>query len=160
MLKTTKFIACILVFILSINSGYKLINETKDNNISINVNDNYYLGNIRIDKIKLNRPLYKIDSVNNDLKNNIKVVKQEKKLIILAAHSGTAKNAYFNNLDKLKIGDVIVINDKEYILNNKYDELKDGNLRIYFDKSKDTSVLITCNKKNHKYQTIYVSYLK
>lgn len=169
MLKKIILLTLTIIYIISIKTANDTINITKDkinndNNIMLYLKKEQtdILGFIEINKIKLKRSIYNIDSKNNNLKNNIKTIMNSDNLLILASHSGNYRNAYFNDLNKLNINDEIIVNinnkETKYILNNKYDDIKDGNLDIYFNKNKNTLILITCNKKNKKYQTIYVSY--
>lgn len=169
----------LLVFISSI--GYannflikKDIAKTNQDNLAFyyreDVTDNSIIGVLSIPKINLERGFYSKSSPLNDLSKNIYYLQEsipleeENSMIILAAHRGTSNVAFFNDLDKLKIGDTIFLDYKHesytYILKEIYDEEKDGRLNIYRDSNKDSLILITCNKYKKKYQTIYVSYRK
>ncbi|MCX4249313.1 MAG: sortase [Bacilli bacterium] len=181
--KIFSLIICAFILILSCLEGYNIIdtknikNKNEDNiiayyqeNKSFEEKENHYeyLGILNIKDIKLNRGFYSKESPLNDLSKNIYYLKEsipleeKNSMIILAAHRGTSKISFFNNLDKLKIGSEIELNYKgenyKYILSFKYNELKDGRLSIYRDKNKDSLILITCNKFDKKRQTIYVSY--
>lgn len=169
MQKTLIYIILVLIYIFSINIGINTINTKKDDlnnqkNIVLYYKENKedYKGILEINKINLKRIFYDINSINNNVSKNIKLIKEDKNIIILASHSGNNTNAYFNNLNKLIIGDEIKINinkkEEIYKLDNKYDELKDGNLSIKYNDYKKTLVLITCNKINRQYQTVYIAY--
>lgn len=181
--KLFKTILCIFILTISCFEGYntidakRIIEENKDNILFYYnkyddevVNEDEYIGILTIPDIKLNRGFYPINSKYNDLSKNILYLKEsipieeKNSMIILAAHRGNSKVSFFNNLDKLSLGSIIKINYKNkeytYTLEYKYDELKDGRLNVYRDDSKDSLILITCNKYRKKYQTIYVSYRK
>lgn len=181
--KIFKTIICAFVLILSCLEGYNILdtkkikNENTENIISYyqekeditSTEDNYkYLGILNIPDIKLNRGFYPKNSPLNDLNKNIFYLKEsipieeKNSMVILAAHRGNSSVSFFNDLDKLSIGNIINLNYKgtnyKYVLSFKYNELKDGILTIHRDKLKDSLILITCNKFDKKYQTIYVSY--
>ncbi len=84
-------------------------------------------------------------------------------LIVLGAHSGIGKIAYFNDLDKLKINDEIklIYYNKEYtyIITSISTQEKNGHINI---SKKDTSQLIltTCDKENKNKQLIIESKIK
>lgn len=126
-----------------------------------NINYNYisatnqkiedYLLIIEIPKIDLRQKVYNFDSKLNDIEKNIEILKSsslEHNTIILASHSGTNKNAYFNNLINLSINDLIYIYRKQtkyiYKITKTYYVNKTGYLEI----PKTTSnmiFLITCS---------------
>lgn len=172
---------CIFVLLTSFFEAYNILDEKyiNDNNtkrvlVYYQEKDkeeeveeiNQYIGVLRIPKINLTRGFFPVSSPQNNLNKNIYFLKESKpiNMIILAAHRGSSKVSFFNDLDKLSDGDEIFLDYKgkkyTYILNNRYDELKDGNLSIYRDETKDSLILITCNKFKNKYQTIYVAYKK
>lgn len=151
------------------------MDHVNEENISLYYQENkktsdQYIGILSIPKINLKRGFYSKNSSLNNLSKNIYYLKEsipleeENSMIILAAHRGSSKVAFFNDLIKLTIGDEIYLDyqNKEYtyVLTEIYDELKDGHLNIYRDDTKDSLILITCNKYQKKYQTIYVSYRK
>ena len=59
------------------------------------------IGNIIIEKIDLNMPLYNVKSPNNNIEKNIEILKEsilppnKNSIIFLAAHSGTSNISYF-----------------------------------------------------------------
>lgn len=180
--KTFKTILCFFVFLISFIESKdaidsKVIDNENNNKVSIyyerkdsndTISDDEYIGILNINDINLNRGFYKVNSINNDLSKNILHLKEsippneKNSMVILAAHRGNSKVSFFNNLDKLKMGSIINLSynkkDYTYILEYKYDEPKDGRLKIYRDNSKDSLILITCNKFKKNYQTIYVAY--
>ncbi len=122
---------------------------------------------IEIPKINLKQEFYPDDPNKNVVDKNIQVIDgsvmpNQKGNLILASHSGTSDIAYFKNLDKVGINDIVYIyyKDKkyEYIISHIYDVQKTGYVSIQRDKSKQTLTLITCKKNTNK-QTVYVGYL-
>ena len=146
------YIKLIILILLLINNQ----NIYKQNNEEI-------IGNLIIDKINLDMPLYNIESKNNNIEENITILKEsilppkEKSIIFLAAHSGTSKISYFDNLDKLEINDTILltINNTEniYQIKNIYKQKKNGYIHINKE-NKDQLILTTCDPNNNKYQLI------
>ena len=89
-----------------------------------------------------------IDLLDNNIFNDT---------LILAAHSGTGRKAYFNNLDKLKKNDLIDIelNNKKYtyIVKDIWETKKNGS--ITFPKmNKKQLILTTCSKRKNNYQLV------
>lgn len=122
-----------------------------------------YIGFLDIPVIKLKRGFYSITSEYNDVNKNIQVIADDMdKLLILAAHRGNSKVSFFQNLEKLSMGDEIYLNYKhriyKYKLYYKYYENKDGNLSIKYDNTKDVLVLITCVRELKDKQVIYIAY--
>lgn len=121
------------------------------------------IGILNIPTIKLKRGFYSIDSSLNNVNKNIQVIDDSMdKMLILAAHRGNSKVSFFQNLDKLSIGDEINLDYKhksfKYRLYYKYYENKDGNLAIKYDNSKQVLVLITCVKDLKDKQVVYIAY--
>ena len=117
------------------------------------------IGSIIIDKIGINKPLYTINSKHNNIEENITILEgstypdKDNSILFIAAHSGTGDIAFFNELDRLKINDEIVLNynDKRYIyqVNNIYEQQKNGYISGIRENKKQL-VLTTCcpNKDN------------
>lgn len=121
------------------------------------------IGILSIPVINLKRGFYSYDSPLNDVSKNIQVIEDDMdKMLILAAHRGNSKVSFFDNLEKLSMGDEIILDYKhnifKYRLYYKYYEEKDGNLSIKYDNSKDVLVLITCLKELKNKQVIYIAY--
>lgn len=122
-------------------------------------------GYIGIPKINLNQ----IFLNNNNVDKNITVIEPseypdvENSLLILAGHSGTGAQAYFNNLYKLGKGEKIYIsyNGKkyEYSIIDIYYQEKTGKINIYRYPDTTMLVLVTCTNNNSKMQTVYVAIL-
>ncbi len=142
-------------------------------NINLNtvtIEELYYQNPIiEIPKINLNKTLYPEDKTKNNVNKNIEIISGSKLPnttngnLILAAHSGNTKNAYFNNLDKLKYNDTIYAyyrNKKyKYVISDIYDVPKTGYINIKRKLDRTTITLITC-KKNTSLQTVYIGYLQ
>lgn len=126
----------------------------------------YYVGYIKINKIKLQRGFLDINSKYNNVNRNIYVVPSsnypnvKNGNLILASHSGSSSISYFKNLYKLKVGDDVMINydnkDYHYKITKIYTDTKDGDVTIKRNKNKTTLTLITCTKGDKKTQTVYI----
>lgn len=135
------------------------INKDIKSNL-VDSNNMKYIAILKIPKIKLEKGLFNKDSPYNNVNKNIEILKestypdQEKGNFILAGHSGSSKVAYFNDLDKLVIGDVIYIiyknKEYKYVVNNIYDIEKTGKAEIIRDMSKACLTLITCRRNTNK----------
>lgn len=121
------------------------------------------IGNLIIDKINLDMPLYNIESKNNNIEENVTILNEsilppnEKSIIFLAAHSGTSKVSYFNDLDELKINDTILLTinniKNTYQITKIYKQKKNGYIKVNKE-NKDQLILTTCDPNNNKYQLI------
>lgn len=142
------------------NSTQNLVKQITTNNI-ITTNIEKPIATIIIDKINLKEKLYAIDSKQNTIEKHVTFLKEsdypdkENGTVIILAHSGTGKLAYFKNLDKLKINDNVILKyDKNYYYKvvKITEHTKDGTLR--FKKKQNTSLLIltTCKPHNNKKQ--------
>lgn len=117
------------------------------------------IGNISIEKIKLNKPLYNINSKRNNIEENITILENSiepsnnNSIMFLAAHSGPDPIAYFDNLDKLSINDIITLTYKNkkyyYIIKDIWETNKDGNIEV-IKESSNQLILTTCSKNNNK----------
>lgn len=124
-------------------------NRKITNNIEIEKEKDSIYGTLTINKINLyNKPIYNINSKNNNINKNIMLLK-DKDIIILIAHSGVGPIAYFKDLDKLQLNDKVILNNESYKVFNIYEEEKDGTLEI---KKKDENELIltTCSYNKGK----------
>lgn len=119
-----------------------------------------YIASIKIPKINLEKGLVSKGNKNNNVKKNIQILKdsdspeKENGNVILAAHSGTSKVAFFRDLYKLTIEDEVIItyNKKiyKYKVTNIYDIDKTGKAQIIRNHGKNTLTLITCRQKTKK----------
>lgn len=152
----------------------KIQNNVQTNNLIISTNIDYskgflkniedeykeLLATITIDKISLyNKPIYQIYSKKNSIEKNITILKestmpdQDKSIIFLIAHSGQGEIAYFKNLYKIKINDLITIqyNNKKYLykVTNIYEIEKSGYLELKHNYQKEL-ILSTCSRNEEK----------
>lgn len=124
------------------------------------------IGTLIIEKISLNNPIYSKTSSLNNIEQNVTIIKDStnlednNSLIILAAHSGTGKIAYFNNLNKLNINDEIKLTmyKKEhiFIVTNIFEQDKNGYINIAKN-NKSQLILTTCSIVDKNKQLIIES---
>ena len=124
---------------------------------------NNSIGNIIIEKINLNKPLYPINDRKNNIEENVTILPgsispdKENSIIFLAAHSGPAPNSFFNDLDQLKENDKIIlnINNIEYVytVSSIWETNKDGTIEVQKKKTNQL-ILTTCSKKDKNKQLI------
>ena len=107
--------------------------------------------------------MYNINSKLNNINKNIKILEYSNlnnNFLILASHSGTNYNAYFNNLIKLNKDDLIYIKYNNFIytykIYNIYYIKKTGYLDVKKDLS-NTLILITCSTREKDKQLIIMS---
>lgn len=158
-------IKTLIIILLTINNN----NNNNENKTNKTVQNTEIIGNIIIDKINLNKPLYNINNNKNNIEENIEVLKESilppnnNSIIFLAAHSGTSNISYFNELDKLNLKDEILltINNKNYIyiVKNIYTQKKNGYININKEKNNQL-ILTTCDPNNNKNQLIINSIIK
>ena len=130
---------------------------------------NDYIGYLTIPKINLTKGFLDSRSTENDVDKNLLVVSGsnypdvENGNFIIAGHSGTGWNSFFNDLYKLIVGDTANITYKgkkyNYTIVNIYKQPKIGKLAIYRDYSKTTLTLITCTNNDSTSQTVYIAEL-
>lgn len=153
-MKKCLFLLIIVVLLLSL----KITNDTK-----YIIEKKEEIGYIIIPKINLERPLYPINSKENTIEKNIAILKESimpdetNSILILAAHSGTGKIAFFEQLDQLTINDEIIISyhNKNYTYQVKdiWEEKKNGYININKELKKQL-VLTTCSPKKDNTQLI------
>lgn len=130
---------------------------------------NDYIGYLTIPKINLTKGFLDKRSEENDVDKNLLVVDgsdypdKERGNFIIAGHSGTGWNSFFNDLYKLNIGDTASVSFKNkkytYSIVNIYTQPKIGKLAIYRDYEKTTLTLITCTNNDSTTQTVYIAEL-
>ena len=142
---------------------YKSISN-KIEKIDHNKNEEYLL-TLEIPKIDLQKKVYPLNSSLNNVDKNVEILSSSdisNNMIILASHSGTNKNAYFNDLYLLNTKDLIYIHyqNKKYVyqVSNIYYIEKTGFLEIQQSLT-NTLILITCSRKYNNKQLIISSVL-
>ena len=139
----------------------KIYPQMKEVNYQKQSNDN--IGEIIIEKIKLQQKLYPINSTKNNIEKNVTILKHSEEpninnsIMFIAAHSGTGKIAYFKNLDKLKKTDIIKLTYKDnhyiYEIKDIWEIEKTGSINI--EKENNTQlILTTCSPTKENYQLI------
>lgn len=126
--------------------------------------------NIKIDKLNINNDIYEKGSINNNIDKNVIILDDsdypDKKggTVLIGAHSGYGKEAYFKNLDKLRIGDIIKLTYKNKLYKYKIDNIskdnKDGKIRLEYKNNKNRLILYTCyphDKNNYLLVSSYLS---
>ena len=141
-------------------------NQQEENKTEENKTYEYYIGKLEIPKINFSRGFYDKNSTLNNVKWNIKVLKESdypdvnNGNLIIIGHSGNYSNSYFSILYKLTNDDLAYVYYKNkkytYKVVNIYNEVKDGNLAIKRNPNKSVLTLITCTKDDQKHQTIYI----
>ena len=158
-----------IIFVYSICCIF--IYNTKASNISsLDIKTNYnrsnILGILEIKTINIRRPIYNINDSKNNVEENITILKesilpdQDNSIMFLAAHSGEGYIAYFNDLDKLKIGDEVNFYYKNkkytYIVSSVYEEDKNGYIHVNKEDRKQL-ILTTCSKNKNKQLVVNTS---
>ena len=151
------------------NSNYNTISNDdnfKDNKSKRNVKHlEYSNGLLEIPKINLYQALpNKEDSTINNVNKNIYVVKEsifpsdgKNSHIILAAHAGFGKMAFFKHLPELKVNDTInfYYQNKKYVYKvTEFYEIEKTGIMTFKASSENDITLITCLQKTNK-QIIY-----
>ena len=131
---------------------------------------NEYIGYLNIPKINLTKGFLSKNAPDNNVDKNLYTVPGssypdvESGNLILAGHSGTGWNAFFNDLYKLKKGDYAYITSKNkkyaYKIVNIYKQDKVGTIAIYRNYDKTTLTLVTCTNYESTTQTIYIAELQ
>ena len=121
------------------------------------------IGTLLIKKINLKENFYNKNSNENTIEKHITILKEtifpnkKNSLVLIAAHSGTGKIAYFEELDQLAKNDIINIiyqNKKyTYIVKDIWEEKKNGYININREE-KPQLVLTTCSPNKEGYQLI------
>ena len=143
---------------------------TEDNIDPTPSDSNYnYIGTLEIPKIGLKKGFLDINSTDNDVDRNIAIMKGsdypdvKRGNLIIAGHSGTAWNSFFNQLYQLNKGDMMYVYYKNvkytYTIVNIYEQPKVGSVNVYRNGKKTTLTLITCTKDSDTTQTIYIAEL-
>ena len=117
-----------------------------------------YLGILKIPKINLKEGFYHINSKNNNVSNSVTILKESVltigsgSIIYLIAHSGTGYLAFFKDLNKLSINDILYLdinnNSYQYVINDIYEVEKNGKIMVNHNIHEDYLVLSTCSDDN------------
>ena len=162
LLLTIYLSSCLLIYTNETNTkSIKTTNIEKNTNTgnyisSINEQDET-IGTLTIDKINLSRNIYNINSSHNNVEENVTILNDDENLIVLAAHSGPGYIAYFDDLDKLSLNDIINLTYKNkkliYKITNIEEQAKDGTIEINKTNTKRL-ILTTCSKKDKTKQLV------
>lgn len=154
---------------VEINQEENIIQEN-NKNTNATYDPNQYVGYLEIPKINFNKGFFPKESEYNDVDKNLLLVKEasypnvEKGNLIIAGHSGTAWNSFFNDLYKLDTGDVakVKFQGKTYTYKfvNIYKASKTGTISIYRNSQRTTLTLVTCTNNDKTTQTIYIGELQ
>ena len=119
-----------------------------------------YVAVLKIPSIGLEKGLVSKDSYYNNVNKNIKILDEsdmpdkENGNVILAAHSGNGRTAFFKNLNKLKKDNIVSVfyngYEYKYKMVNTYDVEKTGTVEIVRNSEKNTLTLITCRHNTNK----------
>lgn len=159
-----------IIFFIIFSMSFIKIDEKSIKNpidkIKVNIRNqenNDQIGSIIINKLNINKPLYKINSNKNNIEENITILKEsippkeDNSILIIAAHSGTGPIAFFNELNKLEINDEIIIKydnkDYKYFVKDIWEEKKNGYININKEPQKQL-ILTTCSPTKDDYQLI------
>lgn len=136
------------------------VTSLKQNTNIIKEETNTYFAILQIPKINLKQKLVEPNSNENNVNQNIMILKEssmpdiDNSILFLAAHSGTGEHTYFNQLGELSYQDIIIIyyqNEKYiYQVDQIYEEAKNGYIHVSKKKDIKQIILTTChpNKKN------------
>lgn len=148
-----------VVYVLAFLFPYSIY----ENETTIKSNEAFH---IYIPKIKVSNNIYDYDDKKNNVNQNIYNATKYNfsKLngsLVLASHSGNSSVSYFNDIDKLSLGDEIFIEDKDniylYLVNKIFFIDKTG--MFYYDNKDKYIYMITCVKNSHKKQLVIGGYL-
>lgn len=148
-----------------VTTNYKKF-VTPINNINSNVTltKSDLLAHVTIPKINVDEDIYQMNSSANNVNKHVTILKEsilpmenKDSIIFLAAHSGTGHLAYFKNLNKLQLGDIVVFTYNNiiytYKVSNAFLEEKDGDIEIN-KSSNNQLVLTTCSPNSDSKQLI------
>ena len=155
-----KRIYLLLLIILLLTIPLSILKISNNENTKI-INNEF--GKLIINKINLKEELFPINSDENTIERHVSILKEsiypdkDNSLMIIAAHSGTGKIAYFQELDKLEINDEIILiyknNKYTYYVKNIWEEKKNGYININKENKKQL-VLTTCSPNKEGYQLV------
>ena len=147
---------------------------TKEAKKTDEINNKYkdieqYIGYLEIPRINFKRGFYDINSSLNNVEANIEINKKSSYPnisngnLIIAGHSGTGPKAFFKDLYKLEVNDLLIVTyggkRYQYKITNIYKEKNTGTIAIKRNYDKTTITLVTCTKDDNSTQTIYIGEL-
>lgn len=137
--------------------------STPSPNVIQEEKNDYPIGEIHIQKISLHEVFYSKESVENTIERHISQLDEassphlEDSLFLLAAHSGSGRTAYFEELDKLSLEDEVeIIYDNQhyfYVVDKIWEEEKNGFIHVRKEKGRQL-ILTTCSPEKENYQLI------
>lgn len=150
--------------------GNDLVRSYYTNNISlvedkpivqkVSTDDEEYLGILKIPKINLVQGFYNINSKNNNVNKSVTILKESTfpnnngSIIYLTAHSGIGYLAFFKDLDKLELDDLVIVdinsNSYKYIVSDIYEVNRTGKIEVKHNINENNLVLSTCSKDKTK----------
>ena len=159
-----KFVIILIVFLFLSSINYnKGSNKTSKTILQNKIVYNYIdqkekpIGNLIIKKIKVNNSLYDIKNPNNNVDKNVTILYRDDNTIVLAAHSGTGKVAYFKSLNQLRANDEVIVNlnnkQYKYVVKDIWEEEKNGTINFKKDE-REQLILTTCSPNNNKRQLV------
>ncbi len=124
---------------------------------------NKLFGILEIPSIQLKNPIYNLDEAENNVEKNIQLLEEntkEKALdwIVLASHSGTGQNAYFTNLNQLKINEKIYLQKDQTTYEYRFfkkEEVKKSSTLEVDSYNFPVLIMITCSETKNNIQEIY-----
>ncbi len=147
------------------NKIQESINEDDNNKKTETEKVEDFIAVIEIPKINLRNGIYEKSSTLNNVDKNVQILKESSfpdennGNVILAAHSGSGKIAYFKNLVKLKKGDDVNIYYNNSLYSYKVEKIyevdKTGKIELE-DHSSSVLTLITCSEKDKTKQIVII----
>ena len=167
----TYIILCNIIyrsFSVEENKIFTSINVLNPKKVIKNITKDNSIGNLKINKISLNKKLYPINSKENNIEKNITILpgsiepSNENSIMFIAAHSGTGKKALFKELHKVQEKDTIILEYKNikytYIIKNIWETKKIGTISVPKENINQL-ILTTCSIKDKDNQLIINSIL-
>lgn len=124
---------------------------------------------LSIPQINLKKGIYQKEDKRNNIEENVQIHEvsdypnKENSNIILMAHSGTGKKAFFKDIEKLNQDSLVEVYYEKikyvYKIDNYYSINKTGLASVKRDNTKKTITLITCSQNDKTKQIIYIGYL-
>ena len=139
------------------------IKERLEHEVEKEIESDTSIGEIRIDSINLKEKLYPIGDKRNNVDENVTILKESispqnnDSIFFLAAHSGTGPYAYFKNLNKVKINDIVILlyedNEYQYTVKERWETEKDGDIEVKKEEENQL-ILTTCSPTNKTKQLV------